>query len=88
MKDKFGMAKLFFTKRRLLKALVIKNFRNRYSNTAFGFLWSVITPLLISLVISFVFKYIMPVAVNNFTAFVAAAGLVVAIKQVLVVGQS
>lgn len=75
MKDKFGMAKLFFTKRRLLKALVIKNFRNRYSNTAFGFLWSVITPLLISLVISFVFKYIMPVAVNNFTAFVISGML-------------
>ncbi len=75
MKDRFAMAKLFFTKRRLLKALVIRNFQNRYSNTMFGFLWAAITPLLISLVISFVFRHIMPVKLNNFTVFVISGML-------------
>lgn len=67
--------KIFFINRSLLKNLVIKNFRNRYSNTLLGFLWTILTPLLISLIISFVFTHIMQVKVDNFVSYVISGML-------------
>jgi len=67
--------KMFLTQRSQLKALVIKSFRMRYSNTVLGFLWTVLTPLLISLVISFVFIYIAQVKIDNFSIYVISGML-------------
>ena len=67
--------KVFFINKALLKNLVIKNFKNRYSNTLLGFLWMILTPLLISLTISFVFTYIMQVKVDNFVLYVISGML-------------
>ena len=67
--------KLFFIERGLLKTLVIKNFRNRYSNTILGFLWTVLTPLSISLIISFVFTHIMRIRVDNFVSYIISGML-------------
>lgn len=67
--------KVFFRNRALLKNLVIKIFWNRYSNTILGSLWTLIAPLLISLIISFVFTHIMLVKVDNFVSYVISGML-------------
>ena len=75
MDNKSWRIKEFLEKRALLKSLVIKNLRNRYSNTLIGFLWTVVTPLLISLAISFVFTHIMQVRIDNFVIYVISGML-------------
>ncbi len=45
--------------RPLIQALVARELKARYRGTAFGFLWSFINPLLLLLVYSFVFSYIL-----------------------------
>lgn len=75
MDNKSWRIKEFLEKRVLLKSLVLKNLRNRYSNTLIGFLWTVVTPLLISLVISFVFTHIMQVRIDNFVIYVISGML-------------
>lgn len=67
--------KVFLINRQLLKNLVIKNFKNRYSSTLLGFLWTILTPLFISLIISFVFTHIMQVKVENFVSYVISGML-------------
>jgi len=75
MDNKSWRIKEFLIKKALLKNLVIKNLRNRYSNTLLGFLWTVLTPLLISLIISFVFIHIMQVRIDNFISYVISGML-------------
>jgi len=75
MIKEFLRLKLFLTQRSQLKALVIKSFRMRYSNTVLGFLWTVLTPLLISLVISFVFTYVAQIRIDNFAIYVISGML-------------
>jgi lipopolysaccharide transport system permease protein len=75
MENKTWRIKEFLSQRSLLRSLVIKNLRNRYSNTLIGFLWTIVTPLLISLVISFVFTYIMQVKIDNFVIYVISGML-------------
>jgi lipopolysaccharide transport system permease protein len=75
MENRNWRIKEFLSQRSLLKSLVIKNLRNRYSNTLIGFLWTIITPLLISLVISFVFTHIMQVKIDNFVIYVISGML-------------
>lgn len=70
MKTEFLRLRLFFTHRGLLKALVIKSFKQRYANTGLGVFWAVVGPFLISLVIAFVFTYIMPSRAENFVIYV------------------
>ncbi|MHB8084683.1 MAG: ABC transporter permease [Dehalococcoidia bacterium] len=43
--------------RELLKNLTITNLKLRYQNTALGFLWSLLSPLLFAVVLYFVFRY-------------------------------
>lgn len=42
--------------RELIKNLTIAEFKNRYQNTTLGFFWSLLSPLLLSLVLWFVFR--------------------------------
>lgn len=44
--------------RELIGALTIVDLKNRYQNTALGFLWSLLSPLLLALVLFFVFRYL------------------------------
>jgi len=43
--------------RELVKNLTIADLKNRYQNTALGFLWSLLSPLLLALVLFVVFRY-------------------------------
>jgi lipopolysaccharide transport system permease protein len=44
--------------RELLKNLTIAEIKNRYQNTTLGFLWSILSPLLLAFVLYFVFRKI------------------------------
>jgi ABC-type polysaccharide/polyol phosphate export permease len=55
--------------RELLLQLVRKELKVRYKNSALGFLWSMITPALMTLVFSVVFTLIVPIPVGDFPAF-------------------
>jgi lipopolysaccharide transport system permease protein len=47
-----------FKYRELIGALTIVDLKNRYQNTSLGFLWSLLSPLLMALVLFFVFRYL------------------------------
>ncbi|MBM3148450.1 MAG: ABC transporter permease, partial [Chloroflexi bacterium] len=44
--------------RELIKNLTIAEFKNRYQNTALGFLWSLLSPLLLAGVLYFFFRHL------------------------------
>lgn len=46
-----------FKYRELIRNLTVADLKNRYQNTALGFLWSLLSPLLLALVLFFVFRY-------------------------------
>jgi ABC-type polysaccharide/polyol phosphate export permease len=55
--------------RELLAQLVRKELKVRYKNSSLGFLWSMITPVLMTVVFSLVFTYVVVIPVDNFPAF-------------------
>jgi len=61
--------------RELLFAMVQRELRIRYKNSALGFLWSFINPLMMTLVFWVVFSFIGQNGVKNYTAYVLAAYL-------------
>lgn len=61
--------------RELLFSMVRRELSIRYKNSLFGFLWSLLNPLLTVLVMTFVFKVIMGNPIPNYSAYVLAAYL-------------
>ncbi len=61
--------------RELLLQLVRKELKVRYKNSTLGFLWSMITPVLMTIVFSIVFELILRIPVNDFPAFFIAGYL-------------
>ncbi len=61
--------------RELLATLVIRELKIRYKNSALGFLWSLIVPLVTVAVLTIVFKRVMGMAIPNYSAYVLAAYL-------------
>ncbi len=61
--------------RELLVSMVERELRIRYKNSALGFLWSLLNPLLTMLVLTVVFKYIAGLGGDNYSAYVLAAML-------------
>ena len=55
--------------RELLQQLVRKELKVRYKNSSLGFLWSMLTPALMTLVFSVVFTQVVPIEVEDFAAF-------------------
>jgi len=56
--------------RELLINLVIRNLKLRYKNSALGFLWSLLNPLLMMAVFTIVFSFMMPnTRINRFPVF-------------------
>ncbi len=60
----------FFAHREILVNLVRKNLKGKYAGNAFGMLWVFINPLLLALVISFVFTKIMKMSVEHAYLFI------------------
>lgn len=60
---------MVFSYRGLLKDMTAKELKAKYTNSILGISWAVINPLLIMLVISFVFTQVFKVEINNFPLF-------------------
>ncbi len=61
--------------RELLEQLVRKELKVRYRNSSLGFLWSMLTPALMTVVFSVVFGIVVPIPVDDFPAFFLAGYL-------------
>jgi ABC-type polysaccharide/polyol phosphate export permease len=55
--------------RELTRNLVVKDLKLKYRDSTIGFLWSLVNPLLLILVYSFVFSHILKVGIANFSYF-------------------
>ena len=64
-----------YHKRDVLRSLIIKSIKNRYIGSRLGFGWSVLNPILLAFVISFVFTNIFRTGRPNFTCFVLSGML-------------
>lgn len=53
----------------LIRNLVARDFKTRYKRSYLGILWSLLNPLLLILVYTFAFDYIMKIRVKNFPMF-------------------
>lgn len=54
--------------RELIRNLTVAELKNRYQNTVLGFVWSILSPFLLALVLFFVFRYIFQQE-QNFAAY-------------------
>ncbi|MEK3911531.1 ABC transporter permease [Paenibacillus sp. FSL H7-0331] len=55
--------------RQMLESLVLTDLRTRYKGSFLGFFWTLINPLLMLVVYSIVFKYIVRVDIENYTSY-------------------
>jgi ABC-type polysaccharide/polyol phosphate export permease len=62
--------------RELLRQLVGKELKVRYKNSALGFLWSLVTPALMTVVFTVIFQFVIRIAVDDFAAFFLSGYLV------------
>jgi ABC-type polysaccharide/polyol phosphate export permease len=61
---------------RIIKELVISEFKLRYQNSYLGYFWTLIKPLLLFGVIYLVFAFFMPVAVENYAIYLLLGVLI------------
>lgn len=61
--------------RELLWTLVVRELRVRYKNSFLGFFWSLLNPLVTVLVMTIVFKYVMGMRIDNYSAYILVAYL-------------
>jgi ABC-type polysaccharide/polyol phosphate export permease len=62
--------------RELLRQLVGKELKVRYKNSALGFVWSLLTPALMTVVFTVIFQYVIRIQVIDFAAFFLSGYLV------------
>ena len=57
----------------LVKNLTVKEFKLRYRNSFLGFLWSLLNPLCMLIILSFVFSTLLRSGISNFPVFILPA---------------
>ncbi len=62
--------------RELLRQLVGKELKVRYKSSALGFLWSLLTPALMTVVFTVIFQFVIRIQVDDFAAFFLSGYLV------------
>jgi len=62
--------KAIYLQRHILKDMVVKELKAKYSGSVLGLAWAIIIPLLIMGVISFVFGSVLKIETQNFPLFV------------------
>lgn len=68
--DSFGATfAALYRYRELLKDLVLKDLKLKYRGSVFGFLWSLVNPLLMIVVYTIAFKYIIRVKIEGFVFY-------------------
>ncbi len=65
--------RLFLIYRQTIKGLVLKNLKDKYVGSYLGIWWAILNPVLLSLVIVFIFTQIMKSEVEYFTLFILSA---------------
>lgn len=58
-----------FKYRQMLESLVLTDLRTRYKGSFLGFFWTLLNPLLMLGVYSLVFKYVVRISLENYTAY-------------------
>jgi ABC-type polysaccharide/polyol phosphate export permease len=59
--------------RELILALALKELRVRYKRSALGFLWALLNPLLMMIILAVVFSTVMRIAINEYAVFLVSA---------------
>lgn len=67
-----GSMSQIIEQRAVLRSLVLKNLKTKYAGSALGMLWAFINPLLLALVVGFVFSDIFKMSDKNFYLFIIA----------------
>lgn len=65
-----------YRSRELLRQFVQKELKVRYKNSALGFLWSLVTPILMTVVFTVIFSTVIRIQVEDFAAFFLCGYLV------------
>ncbi|MFX3632174.1 MAG: ABC transporter permease [Candidatus Pristimantibacillus sp.] len=65
----FKKLKEIYNYRQMLESLVLTDLRTRYKGSFLGFFWTLLNPLLMLLVYSIVFKYVVRIEMENYTAY-------------------
>lgn len=72
----------------LLINLTAKELKLKYKNSILGFLWSFLNPLMMLIVYTFAFKYVMKVQIPNFTVFLLCGILPWTFFQTSIIGST
>jgi len=64
-----GVVLSFYAYRELLKNLVLKDLKLKYRGSAFGFLWSLVNPLMMIVVYTVAFRYILRIRSEGFVFY-------------------
>jgi len=60
----------------LVRNLTIKEFKLRYRNSVLGFIWSLLNPLAMMIILTLVFSTLLRAGIENFPVFLLPALLV------------
>lgn len=70
------MSKNFFKYKDLLSQLVVRDLKTRYRRSVLGYLWSVLNPLLMMMVLTFVFSTLFKNDIPNFPIYLLSGQLI------------
>ena len=65
--------KKIIAERQIIRGMVVKNLRSKYVGSMSGILWAIINPLLIMIVITFVFSQVLKTDIRHFPLLVLSA---------------